>query len=94
MDNWKDIKYELNSTQFEVEGNCPDEIVLEFAEDKRLYVSRHVLIRASPVFRAMFDHDCKEKEEGKVKIVDIGINDFKEFLLCIDPGTLKELKCK
>ena len=90
MESWTDIIHELDAAQFENQGNSPDEIILEFGEGT-LYVSKHVLIRASPVFRSMFEHDCKEKEEGKVNIDDIDIEDFNQFLLCIDPGCLNDL---
>lgn len=64
--------------------------MLEFGDGEgQLFISRYVLFRASPVFKAMFTHSTQEAAKRSVKIEDITIQDFNELLLCIDPGTQK-----
>lgn len=80
----------MESKDYESKGVSPDEIALEFGNNKRLYMSRHVLFLASPVFSAMFKHDFREKREEVVK-VEGDIEQFREFFQCIDPGVLKKV---
>lgn len=86
---------EAETLEFSTPGKCDDEIILEFEdESKRLHVSRNVLCRSSPVFKAMFSHSSEESKTGIVHIEDYSIEEFNEFLLCIDPGTLNEVTSK
>lgn len=81
---------------FSEKGHSIDEIVLEFdsEENGQLYASLGVLASASPVYKAMFQSDLKEAKEQKVEIKDFDIEDFREFLYCIDSGTLKPINGK
>lgn len=82
---------------FRIKGRHHDEICVEFPrEDDRLYVSCDVLCCASPVFNAMFRGSLKtkEREDEAVRIKDLNLNDFEEFLFCIYPGTLREVNGK
>lgn len=81
---------------FSQKGFFENEIIFEFAneESTELYVGRDILVRASPVFKAMLKGSLKEAKERKVKIEDFKMEDFKEYLYCIDPGTLKSVTGK
>lgn len=81
---------------FSEKGMFKEEIIFQFADEENgeLYVSRDIIVRASPVFKAMLNGSSKEAQEGKVKIVDFKMEDFREFLYCIDPGTLKSITGK
>lgn len=46
---------------------------------------------ASPVFRAMFDSDFKEKDKSEVDLPGKNYNDFVEFLKCIYPDKLNHI---
>ncbi|XP_052768096.1 capping protein inhibiting regulator of actin dynamics-like [Mya arenaria] len=56
---------------------------------EKLYAPRSFLALASPVFKAMFKGNFKESCTGVVKITDFSKKNFLEFLLCLDPGTMK-----
>lgn len=89
-------KPDKKKLDFSEKGHSVDEIVLEFdsEENGQLYVSLGVLASASHVFKAMFQSDSKEAKEKKVEIKDFNIVDFREFLYCIDAGTLKPINGK
>jgi hypothetical protein len=72
-------------------GHCTDEIKLLFDDGKVLFVSENLLTYASPVFKAMFDHNFIEKKEREVKLAGKKYDDFKEFLLCLHPAVQKEI---
>ncbi|WAR26272.1 BAT38-like protein [Mya arenaria] len=44
--------------------------------NRKLYFSKAILGRCSPVFLTMFEHDFKEREDKNVNIVDIKLDDF------------------
>ncbi|XP_045206749.2 uncharacterized protein LOC123558990 [Mercenaria mercenaria] len=71
---------------FKNSGECSDEVVLSFDDGQKLYVSENFLCYASPVFKAMFTHDSKEKESKEVAMKEKVFDDFLEFLLCLHPG--------
>jgi hypothetical protein len=77
---------------FTESGECDDEITLVFDNNNKLFVSKNFLRYASPVFKAMFDHDCKEKKENSVSLTGKNYDDFLEFLLCIHPRISKPVK--
>lgn len=76
---------------FTESGECDDEITLVFDNSNKLYASKNFLRYASPVFKAMFDHDCKEKKENSVSLPGKNYDDFLEFLLCIHPRISKPI---
>ncbi|XP_045204404.2 uncharacterized protein LOC123557170 [Mercenaria mercenaria] len=77
------------SLPFKNSGECSDEVVLNFDDGKKLYVSENFLCYASPVFKAMFTHDSKEKETKEVAMKQKVFDDVLEFLLCLHPGVQK-----
>jgi hypothetical protein len=79
------------SDAFIERGQCEDEIMLVFDNSNKLCVSKNFLRYASPVFKTMFDHDCKEKKENSVSLTGKNYDDFLEFLLCIHPRILKPI---
>ncbi|XP_045204406.2 uncharacterized protein LOC123557172 [Mercenaria mercenaria] len=76
---------------FKNSGECSDEVVLSFDDGHKLYVSENFLCYASPVFKAMFTHDCKEKESKEVAMKEKVFDDVLEFLLCLHPGVQKPI---
>ncbi|XP_052765847.1 uncharacterized protein LOC128207122 [Mya arenaria] len=75
---------------FEAKGFGSDEVVFQFETEEgceELYAPRSILVLASPVFKAMFEGNFKEKSEGVVKITDFSKKYFLEFLLWCNPGT-------
>lgn len=76
---------------FLTSGACSDEIVLRFDDGNKLYVSENFLSYASPVFRAMFEHQFKESETREVEMKGKSFEDFHEFLLCLHPGKQKPI---
>ncbi|XP_052782074.1 uncharacterized protein LOC128218447 [Mya arenaria] len=64
-----------------------DEVKFTFPneDNKRLFFSMCILSRCSPAFKAMFEHDFKEKKDKNVDIEDIKWDDFRQFLNVCDP---------
>ncbi|XP_053391180.1 uncharacterized protein LOC123544577 [Mercenaria mercenaria] len=89
---------EKESTQtkkyFTVCGDCTDEIKFVFDDGQTLYVSENLLSYASPVFKAMFEHNLKEKTEREVKLTEKNYKDVLEFLLCLHPAVQREITTK
>ena len=54
-------------------------------EDQRLYVHKEVLASWSPVFRAMFLHSFKEKNQREIEFPNKKVEDFLELLHCMYP---------
>ncbi|XP_052769370.1 uncharacterized protein LOC128209388 [Mya arenaria] len=75
---------------FETKGFECDEVVFQFETEEgceELYAPKSFLALASPVFKAMFEGNFKEKSEGVVEITDFSKKYFLEFLLWCNPGT-------
>ncbi|XP_045206745.2 uncharacterized protein LOC123558986 [Mercenaria mercenaria] len=70
-------------------GDCLDEVEFVFDDGQKLYVSQNFLYYVSPVFKAMFEHDFKEKETRNVNLKEKVYWDFLEFLLCLHPDVQK-----
>ncbi|WAR26271.1 hypothetical protein MAR_011975 [Mya arenaria] len=68
-----------------------DEVTLMFPneDNKTVFFSKFVLTRSSRVFKAMFQHDLKEKKDKNVNIEDIKVDDFIAFLKWSDPMVSK-----
>jgi hypothetical protein len=79
------------SSTFTESGECDDEITLVFKKSKKLYASKNFLRYASPVFKAMFDHDWQETKKSRVSLTGKNYDDFLEFLLCVHPRILKPI---
>jgi hypothetical protein len=79
---------------FTAPGKCTDEVRLVFDDKQELYVSQNLLVLSSPVFEAMFKNDFKEKQQSAVLLKEKSYTDFHEFLMCIHPGTLKQVTGK
>ncbi|XP_052782195.1 uncharacterized protein LOC128218544 isoform X2 [Mya arenaria] len=64
-----------------------DEVTFTFPneDNNQLFYSKFILSRCSPVFKAMFKHDFKEKKDKNVIIEDIKVADFKTFFKWCDP---------
>jgi BTB/POZ domain len=54
-------------------------------EDQRLYVHKEVLAAWSPVFRAMFLHSFKEKDQREIELPSKKVEDIIELLHCMYP---------
>ena len=65
----------------------PDELsnVTLVIEGHKLYVHREILATWSPVFRAMFTQDFKEKGMADIELPGKRVDDFVEFLHCMYP---------
>lgn len=54
-------------------------------ESHRLHVHKEVLAAWSPVFKAMFTRDFKEKEQKEMELPDKKVDEFVELLHCMYP---------
>ena len=70
-------------------GKCSD-VVLE-AGGKQLKAHKCVLSTRSPVFAAMFEHDCKEKQDSSVEITDVPWDVLEALLRYIYTGQVQSL---
>ena len=93
MDSADVLNDKKDDLPFSNSGECTDEVVLVFDDEEKLYVSENFLSYASPVFKAMFHHDCKE-ETKEVDMKGKDREDFQEFLLCLHPAVQKPINCK
>ena len=59
---------------------------------KQFKSHKYILAARSPVFAAMFEHDCIEKQESMVNITDVPLDVFEEFLRYIYSATTPDLK--
>jgi hypothetical protein len=66
------VQDELSSVTFIIDGH-------------KLYVHREVLAAWSPVFKAMFTRDFKEKEMNEIELPGKQMDDFVELLYCMYP---------
>ena len=48
--------------------------------EKEFQAHRLVLSTRSPVFAAMFEHECTEKQDGTVQITDVPLDTFEVLL--------------
>ena len=58
---------------------------------KEFKAHKNFLAARSPVFSAMFEHDCIEKQESKVDIIDMSEGALKQFLNYIYTSKAPEL---
>lgn len=54
-------------------------------EGHKIYVHREVLAAWSPVFKAMFTREFKEKNQKEIELPDKKLDDFVEMLYCMYP---------
>ncbi|XP_060585970.1 BTB and MATH domain-containing protein 38-like [Ruditapes philippinarum] len=87
----EDSEIKCETTPFTESGECTDEIEFVFDDEKRLHVSQNFLKYVSPVFKAMFEHDFKEKENKSVTLTGKKYEDVLEFLLCLHPNVQKSV---
>lgn len=71
---------------FTEQTNC--DVQFCFDGGKQIGAHSNILAAASPVFSAMFQHDMQEARSGKVNILDVQPNIFKEFLYYIYSGRI------
>lgn len=60
--------------------------------NKEFKAHKMILATRSPVFEAMFEHDCKEVQEGKVNIPDVPADAFEELLRYMYTGKVADPK--
>ncbi|XP_052766580.1 kelch-like protein 38 [Mya arenaria] len=72
----------------EIEGLADVTLVVE---DRRIPVVKAVLSLASPVFRAMFQSDFKEKNQEEIRLDGKKLDIFVTFLRCIYPDLEEEV---
>ncbi|XP_062579035.1 kelch-like protein 15 [Saccostrea cucullata] len=60
-------------------------------EGRKMYTAKSVLSMASPVFRAMFSSDFKEKNEKEIELPGKVYGDFEKFLMCLSPNKCLDL---
>jgi hypothetical protein len=94
LDKMEDSEIKCETTPFTESGECTDEIEFVFDDEKSLYISQNFLNYVSPVFKAMFEHDFKEKENKRVTLTGKKYKDVLEFLLCLHPNVQKSVTSK
>lgn len=75
-------------------GECLDEVTFKFDDGSTLYVSENFLRYVSPVFKAMFEPNWKEKITRTVDLKGKVFDEFLEFLLCLHPCVQKPVDGK
>ena len=70
-------------------GKFTDVILVVGTKDFKAH--KYILAARSPVFAAMFEHDCIEKKESKVDIIDVSEGAFEQFLRYIYTATTPDL---
>ncbi|XP_062569453.1 kelch-like ECH-associated protein 1A [Saccostrea cucullata] len=65
--------------------------VIFLVEEKEIHLTKVILVRSSPVFRAMFTSDFKEKNESTITFPKKKYEDFVRFLRSFYPGEHLEL---
>ena len=60
-------------------------------EGRKLYTSRAILASASPVWRAMLTSEFEEKTQPEIPLPGKSYRDVCELLLCVTPGTKKQI---
>lgn len=63
-------------------------------EKHKIHVSKTVLCIASPVFRAMFRSDFKEKTKSEIQLPGKYYNDIVSFMNCIYPDRIANVTSK
>ena len=67
-----------------------NDVVLEVGPDKKLIAANRTILAArSPVFAAMFEHDCVENRDSRVVIPDVESDTFQQLLLYIYTGKVE-----
>ena len=90
------LRYFTNTKSFNcfsaMEMECPDfsnpdemSSLTLVLEGQKLYVHREVLAAWSPVFKAMFVRDFKEKECEEIELPGKKVDDFVDLLHCMYP---------
>ena len=90
MEHFTISKPDLETRPFEDSGECFDEVVFNFEDGKKLYVSQNFLLYASPVFKAMFQGEFREKESKEISMKHES-GDILDLLLCLHPGVQKPI---
>ncbi|XP_062580833.1 BTB and MATH domain-containing protein 38-like [Saccostrea cucullata] len=60
-------------------------------EGKKMYTAKSILSIASPVFRAMFSSDFKERNANEIELPGKIYGDFEKFLMCLSPDKYLDL---
>lgn len=68
------------------------DVLLILADGKSFKAHKSILAARSPVFGAMFEHEMEERKNGKVQILDVESDVFKEMLQFIYTGRTEKLK--
>ncbi|XP_041357433.1 uncharacterized protein LOC121374398 [Gigantopelta aegis] len=82
---------EAGSTEVTFEKPDPYTDIELLVEGESLYCNKTILSYASPVFAKMFHGEFTEKDQAKIPLPEKKYDDFRSFLLCIHPATLKEV---
>ncbi|XP_062566469.1 BTB and MATH domain-containing protein 36-like [Saccostrea cucullata] len=88
-DKAEEIKCSSELQYFREDSGVTDVILM--VEDKEIHVTKVILMRSSPVFRAMFTDDFKEKSESRITFPGKSYEDFVLFLRSFYPGEHLEL---
>lgn len=67
------------------------DVSLMLADGKHFKAHKAILAARSPVFGAMFEHEMEERKNGRVQILDVESDVFKEMLQFIYTGKTSKL---
>lgn len=67
------------------------DVSLLLADGKQFNAHKAILAARSPVFGAMFEHEMEERKNGRVEILDVESDVFKEMLQFIYTGKSSKL---
>ncbi|XP_062598495.1 ankyrin repeat and BTB/POZ domain-containing protein 3-like [Saccostrea cucullata] len=84
-----DIKTERAVDEFPEEPGVTD--IAFVVEGRKIYTFKTILSIASPVFKAMFSSDFKEKSSKEIELPGKTYRDFEKFLMCLSPDKYLDL---
>lgn len=68
------------------------DLTIVCAKGQELSAHKLILAARSPVFSAMFEHDTKEAQEGKIVLSDTPVEVFSELLYFLYTGKVQKLQ--
>lgn len=75
-----------------LEGGKLTDVTISLSGNKKIHVHRAILGARSEVFAAMFEHDTKEKADGRIRLPELDYRVGELMVRYIYSGTIEEAK--
>jgi len=96
LDTLEAIQLRTLSEDYEALYECKkhSDIVLIIGDEREeLKAHKLVLAARSPVFAAMFEHECEESRRNRIEIVDLTVDVMEQMLRYIYTGKVSSEQC-